>query len=161
MFKEFRAFIARGNVLDLAVAVIIGAAFGKIITSLTDDIIMPIIGKLSGGIDFSSMFVRLGPIPADYKGSLTSYADLKKGGVSMIGYGQFVTQVVYFLIVAFIIFLLVRGITKAMAAFAKEEAAAAAAVAESAEAVLLREIRDELRSAGTSKSAKKLPLDGQ
>jgi large conductance mechanosensitive channel len=146
MFKEFRAFIARGNVLDLAVAVIIGAAFGKIITSLTDDIIMPIIGKLSGGIDFSSMFVRLGPIPADYKGSLTSYADLKKAGVSMIGYGQFVTQVVYFLIVAFIIFLLVRGLTKAMHAFAKEEAAAAAAVAETPEAVLLREIRDELRS---------------
>ncbi len=160
MLKEFRAFIARGNVLDLAVAVIIGAAFGKIITSLTDDVIMPIIGKVSGGIDFSNMFVRLGPIPTDYKGSLTSYADLKKAGVSMIGYGQFVTQIVYFLIVAFIIFLVVRGITKAMAAFAKEEAAAAA-VAESAEAVLLREIRDELRSAGTSKSAKKLPLDGQ
>ncbi len=160
MLKEFRAFIARGNVLDLAVAVIIGAAFGKIITSLTDDVIMPIIGKVSGGIDFSNMFVRLGPIPTDYKGSLTSYADLKKAGVSMIGYGQFVTQIVYFLIVAFIIFLLVRGIAKAMAAFAKEEAAAAA-VAESAEAVLLREIRDELRSAGTSKSAKKLPLDGQ
>ncbi|HMI18703.1 MAG TPA: large conductance mechanosensitive channel protein MscL [Sphingomonas sp.] len=146
MFKEFRAFIARGNVLDLAVAVIIGAAFGKIITSLTDDIIMPIIGRVSGGIDFSSMFVRLGPIPADYKGSLTSYADLKKAGVSMIGYGQFVTQVVYFLIVAFIIFLLVRGITKAMATFEKEEAAAAAAIAETPEAVLLREIRDELRS---------------
>jgi large conductance mechanosensitive channel len=160
VLKEFRAFIARGNVLDLAVAVIIGAAFGKIITSLTDDVIMPIIGKVSGGIDFSNMFVRLGPIPTDYKGSLTSYADLKKAGVSMIGYGQFVTQIVYFLIVAFIIFLLVRGIAKAMAAFAKEEAAAAA-VAESAEAVLLREIRDELRSAGTSKSAKKLPLDGQ
>jgi large conductance mechanosensitive channel len=160
VLKEFRAFIARGNVLDLAVAVIIGAAFGKIITSLTDDVIMPIIGKVSGGIDFSNMFVRLGPIPTDYKGSLTSYADLKKAGVSMIGYGQFVTQIVYFLIVAFIIFLVVRGITKAMAAFAKEEAAAAA-VAESAEAVLLREIRDELRSAGTSKSAKKLPLDGQ
>jgi len=146
MFKAFRAFIARGNVLDLAVAVIIGAAFGKIITSLTDDIIMPIIGKLSGGIDFSSMFVRLGPVPADYKGSLTSYADLKKAGVSMIGYGQFVTQVVYFLIVAFIIFLLVRGITKAMTAFEKEEEAAAAAIAETPEAVLLREIRDELRS---------------
>ena len=161
MFKEFRAFIARGNVLDLAVAVIIGAAFGKIVTSLTDDIIMPIIGKMSGGIDFSGMFVRLGAIPADYKGSLTSYADLKKAGVSMIGYGQFVTQIVYFLIVAFIIFLLVRGIGKAMAAFAKEEAAAAPAAADSAETVLLREIRDELRSAGTSKSAKKLPLDGQ
>jgi large conductance mechanosensitive channel len=106
------------------------------------------------------MFVRLGPVPADYKGSLTSYADLKKAGVSMIGYGQFVTQVVYFLIVAFIIFLLVRGITKAMAALAREEAAAAA-VADSAEAVLLREIRDELRSAGTSKTARALPLDGE
>ena len=85
MFKEFRSFIARGNVLDLAVAVIIGAAFGKIVTSLTDDIIMPIIGKLSGGLDFSSHFLRLGPIPAEYKGSLTSYADLKKAGVPLVG----------------------------------------------------------------------------
>ena len=166
MFKEFRAFIARGNVLDLAVAVIIGAAFGKIITSLTDDIIMPLIGKATGGLDFSSHFVRLGAIPADYKGSLTSYADLKKAGVPLVGYGQFATQVVDFLIVAWVIFLLVRAINNAAARF-EEEKQAAPTPADSPEVVLLRQIRDELRttaagkSAGTSRSAKKLPLDGE
>jgi large conductance mechanosensitive channel len=163
MVKEFRAFIARGNVLDLAVAVIIGAAFGKIVTSLTDDIIMPIIGKLSGGLDFSSHFVRLGAVPADYKGSLTSYADLKKAGVPLIGYGEFLTQVVDFLIVAFIIFLIVRGVTRAITALEREKAAAPAP-ADSAEVILLREIRDELRadkSVTSSRAAKSLPLDGE
>jgi large conductance mechanosensitive channel len=159
MFKEFRAFIARGNVLDLAVAVIIGAAFGKIVTSLTDDIIMPIIGKISGGLDFSSHFVRLGPVPADYKGSLTSYADLKKAGVPLVGYGQFLTQVVDFLIVAFIIFLIVRGVNQAAARFTTEKDTAPAA--EPADVVLLREIRDELRTRGTNAAAKPLPLDGE
>jgi len=172
MFKEFRAFIARGNVLDLAVAVIIGAAFGKIITSLTDDIIMPLIGKATGGLDFSSHFVRLGAIPADYKGSLTSYADLKKAGVPLVGYGQFATQVVDFLIVAWVIFLLVRGVNRAANAL-EHEKEAPPTPADSPEVVLLREIRDELRTtatgkttaagkgAGTSRSAKKLPLDGE
>jgi large conductance mechanosensitive channel len=160
MFKEFRKFIARGNVIDLAVAVIIGAAFGKIVTSLTDDIIMPIIGKISGGLDFSSHFVRLGPIPADYKGSLTSYADLKKAGVPLVGYGQFVTQVVDFLIIAFIIFLIVRGVNRAAEAFEGEKEAAPTP-ADSPEVVLLREIRDELRSGGTNPRAKNLPLDGE
>jgi large conductance mechanosensitive channel len=145
MLKEFRAFIARGNVLDLAVAVLIGAAFGKIITSLTDDVIMPIIGKVTGGLDFSSYFMLLGAIPADYKGSLTSYADLKKAGVSVLGYGQFVTQIVNFLIVAFIIFLIVRTMNRAMQAMEKEKAAAPVPAADSAEVILLREIRDELR----------------
>ena len=171
MFKEFRAFIARGNVLDLAVAVIIGAAFGKIVTSLTDDIIMPLIGKATGGLDFSSHFYRLGPIPADYKGSLTSYADLKKAGVPLLGYGEFVTQVVDFLIIAWVIFLLVRGLNRAADAIEHKKAEAAAAPVDSPEVVLLREIRDELRttgkapaakkSTGTSRTAKKLPLDGE
>jgi large conductance mechanosensitive channel len=164
MFKEFRAFIARGNVLDLAVAVIIGAAFGKIVTSLTDDIIMPVIGKLSGGLDFSSHFVRLGDIPADFKGSAASYADLKKAGVPLIGYGEFVTQVVDFLIVAFIIFLIVRGMNRAAQAFVTEKEATPAA--EPADVVLLREIRDELRAKAAPKAApaakgKSLPLDGE
>jgi len=146
MLKEFRAFIARGNVLDLAVAVIIGAAFGKIITSLTDDIIMPIVGKVTGGLDFSSHFVRLGDIPADFKGSVTSYADLKKAGVPLLGYGEFVTQIVDFLIVAFVIFLIVRGMNQAMARLEKAKAEEAAPpAADSAEVILLREIRDELR----------------
>jgi len=160
MFKEFRKFIARGNVVDLAVAVIIGAAFGKIVTSLTDDIIMPIIGKVSGGLDFSSHFMRLGPIPADYRGSLTSYADLKKAGVPLVGYGQFVTQIVDFVIIAFVIFLIVRGVNRASEAFEGEKATAPTP-ADSPEVVLLREIRDELRSAGTSAKAKELPLEGE
>ena len=159
MLKDFRAFVMRGNVLDLAVAVIIGAAFGKIVTSLTDDIIMPLIGRLFGGLDFSGYFVTLGAIPADYKGSLTSYADLKKAGVSLLGYGEFVTQIVNFLIVAFIIFLIVRGVNKAISEVAKPVDAAPAA--DAADIVLLREIRDELRTRGTDPAASKLPLDGQ
>jgi large conductance mechanosensitive channel len=159
MLKEFRSFIARGNVLDLAVAVIIGAAFGRIVSSLTDDVLMPLIGKLFGGLDFSGYFLRLGAVPADYKGSLTSYADLKKAGVPLLGYGEFVTQVVNFLIVAFIIFLIVRAVNRAIGELAKPDAAAPAP--EAAELVLLREIRDELRARGTDPAARTLPLDGQ
>jgi large conductance mechanosensitive channel len=151
MLKEFKAFINRGNVMDLAVAVIIGAAFGKIVTSLTDDIIMPIIGKIFGGLDFSGYFVTLGPVPESYKGSLASYADLKKAGVPLLGYGEFVTQVVNFVIVAFIIFLLLRAVNKAMASVAADKAreeAAAPPAPDSAEVALLREIRDALKSRG-------------
>ena len=114
MLNDFRAFIAKGNVLDLAVAVIIGAAFGKIVTSLTDDIIMPIVGKIFGGLDFSSHFMLLGPIPADYHGSMTDYAALKKAGAPVLGWGAFLTEVVSFLILAFIIFLMVRWASKLM-----------------------------------------------
>ena len=92
MLKDFRAFIAKGNVLDLAVAVIIGAAFGKIVTSLTDDIIMPIVGKLFGGLDFSSHLMLLGSVPADYHGSMTDYAALKKAGAPVLGWGAFLTE---------------------------------------------------------------------
>jgi len=140
MFKEFKAFIARGNVLDLAVAVIIGAAFGKIVTSLTDDVIMPVIGRIFGGLDFSSYFIVLGKVPEALAGS-TDYAALKKAGVSVLGYGAFITQAVNFLILAFIIFLLVRFANKLIA---KPEAPAEPA-AEPADVALLREIRDELR----------------
>jgi len=140
MFKEFKVFIMRGNVMDLAIAVIIGAAFGKIVTSLTDDIIMPLIGKIFGGLDFSGYFVILGSVPADYKGSLTDYAALKKAGVALLGYGEFVTQAVNFAIIAFIIFLMVRAVNRMMPP-APEEAAG-----DPADVVLLREIRDELRA---------------
>ena len=139
MLKEFRAFIARGIVLDLAVAVIIGAAFSKIVTSLTDDVLMPVIGKVFGGLDFSSYFLRMGPVPASYTGSLSDYAALKKAGVPLLGYGAFVTQAVNFVIVAFIIFLLVRAVNRMLP---KPEEAAAA---EPADVTLLREIRDELK----------------
>jgi large conductance mechanosensitive channel len=138
MIQEFKAFIARGNVLDLAVAVIIGAAFGKIVTSLTDDIIMPIVGKLLGGLDFSSYFIVLGDVPEKLRGS-TDYAALKAAGVPLLGYGSFITVAVNFAIVAFIIFLLVRAINRAMP---KPEEAAAA---EPVDITLLREIRDELK----------------
>lgn len=138
MLSEFKTFINRGNVIDLAVAVIIGAAFGKIITSLTDDILMPVIGKIFGGLDFSSYFVRLGDVPAGFKGSLDNYAELKAAGVPLLGYGQFITIAVNFIIVAFIIFLVVRAVNRAMP---KEEAVAA----EPADVALLREIRDELK----------------
>jgi len=139
VFKEFKTFISRGNVLDLAVAVIIGAAFGKIVTSLTDDIIMPVIGKIFGGLDFSSYFIILGPVPAALAGS-TDYVALKKAGVALFGYGAFITQAVNFVIMAFIIFLLVRSVNKLMP---KPEVAAAA---EPADVTLLREIRDELKA---------------
>lgn len=138
MLSEFKAFIAKGNVLDLAVAVIIGAAFGKIVTSLTEDVIMPVIGWLFGGADFSSHFVRLGAIPADFKGDPASYADLKAAGVAMLGWGEFATQVINFLILAFIIFLMVRQANKIIGA--REEAPAGPSEVE-----LLSEIRDALR----------------
>jgi large conductance mechanosensitive channel len=142
MLQEFRTFIARGNVLDLAVAVIIGAAFATIVASLTDDVIMPVVGAVFGGLDFSSYFVRLGAIPAGYAGSLTDYAELKKAGVPLLGYGQFLTVVVNFLILAFVIFLLVRAANRAMR---KAEAAPPAPAAPAEDILLLREIRDELR----------------
>lgn len=138
----FRAFIARGNVLDLAVAVIIGAAFGTIVSSLTDDVIMPAVGALFGGLDFSNYFIRLGPIPESFQGDPNSYAALKAAGVPMLGYGSFITAVVNFLILAFVIYQLVRVASR----FNKpaEDAPAAA----SDELVVLREIRDELKGRG-------------
>ena len=138
MLREFRAFIAKGNVLDLAVAVIIGAAFAKIVASLTDDIIMPIVGKIFGGLDFSSYFLLLGPVPADYHGSMTDYVALKKAGAPVLGWGQFVTEVVSFLILAFIIFLMIKAANKAMRKGPD-------APAGPTEVELLAEIRDELR----------------
>jgi len=112
MFSEFRSFVARGNVLDLAVAVIIGAAFATITTSLTDDIIMPIVGAIFGGLDFSNYFTLLGPIPDTFNGNPASYEDLKKAGVAVMGWGQFITVLINFLILAWIIFLLVRSANK-------------------------------------------------
>jgi len=156
MLKEFKAFIMRGNVLDLAIAVIIGAAFGKIVTSLTDDVLMPVIGKIFGGLDFSSYFWRMGPVPATYAGSLSDYAALKKAGVPLLGYGAFATQLVNFIIVAFIIFMILRVVNRASALIEREAARlkreeAATPVAPASEPVeiaLLREIRDELKARG-------------
>jgi len=138
MLSEFRAFIARGNVLDLAVAVIIGAAFATIVASLTGDIIMPLVGAIFGGMDFANHFIVLGAIPEGFKGDPSSYADLKAGGVAVLGWGQFLTVLINFLILAFVIFLLVRYATKLIR---KPEDAPAGP----SEIDLLTEIRDELK----------------
>ena len=141
MLGEFRDFIARGNVLDLAVAVIIGAAFATITASLTDDIIMPIVGAIFGGLDFANYFAVLGPIPADFQGSSTSYVDLKKAGVAVLGWGQFLTVLINFLILAFVIFMLVRAANRMIRKGPE-------APAGPSEVELLTEIRDELKRRG-------------
>lgn len=143
MLKDFKEFIAKGNVIDLAVAVIIASAFGVIVASLTDDIIMPIVGTLFGGADFSNYFILL-DTPEGYDGSLTDYAALKEAGAAMIGYGAFITAIVNFVILAFIIFLLVRYAKKVMAEFEEKKEAAPSGPTE---LDILKEIRDELRAA--------------
>ena len=140
MWTDFKAFIARGNVLDLAVAVIIGAAFATIVGSLTDDVIMPIIGAIFGGADFSSYFILLST-PDGYDGPVTDYAALKQAGAAMIGYGAFVTALINFLILAFVIFLLVRWANRLVK---KADDAPAGPT----EVELLTEIRDELQKRG-------------
>lgn len=140
MLQEFKAFIARGNVLDLAVAVIIGAAFGGVVTSFTEDMVMPLVGLASGGIDFTSLFVVLGNIPADFAGSPTDYEALKKAGVALFGYGKFITAFINFVIIAFVIFLMVKAANKAM-----PRPAAALPPGPTPSETLLAEIRDELR----------------
>lgn len=140
MIDEFKAFILKGNVLDLAVAVIIGAAFATITTSLTEDVLMPIVSAIIGVPDFSGLFLLLGSPPADYAGSMTDYAALKEAGVPMLGWGQFLTVVINFVILAFIIFLIVRYANKLTAK--KEEAEAPPAGP--SEIDLLIEIRDSL-----------------
>ncbi len=144
MISEFKAFVMRGNVMDLAVAVIIGGAFAKITSSLTEDVIMPVVGWLFGGADFSQYFVRLGELPTDFEGDAASYADLKAAGVAMIGWGQFLTVVINFVILAFIIFLMIRMVNR-MTEPKAEEAAPAAPPEPSEEILLLREIRDSLK----------------
>ena len=108
MWKEFREFIARGNVIDLAVAVIIGAAFGKIVTSLVEGILMPPIGMVLGKVDFASLFYALDAS----KGIPTSLADAKAKGIPVIAYGQFINDVINFLIIALVIFLIVRQVNR-------------------------------------------------
>jgi large conductance mechanosensitive channel len=106
MFKEFKEFVMRGNVMDLAVGVIIGAAFGKIVGSLVNDVLMPVIGLLLGGFDFSNLFVLLG------QGTFATIADAKKAGVATLNYGVFLNTVIEFLIVAFAIFMVVKQVNR-------------------------------------------------
>jgi len=141
MLKEFKDFIAKGNVMDLAVGVIIGAAFATIVASLTDNIIMPVIGAIFGGVDFSNYFLLLS-VPEGYAGSTTDFAALKEAGAAVIGYGAFISATINFLILAFIIFLMVRSVNRILSLKKQEEAAAPAGPSE---IDLLTEIRDVLR----------------
>jgi large conductance mechanosensitive channel len=136
ILSEFKEFAVKGNVIDLAVGVIIGAAFGKIVDSLVSDIIMPLVGVVFGKLDFSNLYVVLGTAPA---GVANTLADLKKAGVPVLAYGSFVTVAVNFVILAFIIFIMVKQINK----LRKTEEAAPAATPE--DITLLREIRDSLK----------------
>jgi large conductance mechanosensitive channel len=139
---EFKEFALKGNVMDLAVGVIIGAAFGKIVDSVVKDLIMPVVGRIFGGLDFSNYFIRLGDLPANYNGPLT-YEALTKAGVPLLAYGNFLTIALNFVILALIIFVMVKQINRL-----KREAppAAPAAPAPTPEDVLLlREIRDALK----------------
>ena len=134
MLKEFKEFAMKGNVLDLAIGVIIGAAFGKIVTSLVEDILMPPLGMVLGKVDFSNLFIQLAGTP------LANLTDAKRAGVPVIAYGNFLNQIINFAIVAFAIFLLVRQINR----FRREEPPPPAPELSTQEK-LLTEIRDLLK----------------
>jgi large conductance mechanosensitive channel len=136
MMREFREFAVKGSVVDLAVGVIIGAAFAKIVDSMVSDLIMPVVGAVFGKLDFSSLFLVLGTVPSGVPQTLDA---LRKAGVPVLAYGSFVSVAVNFLILALIVFLMVRQINR----LRRTEPAAPAAPAE--DLLLLREIRDSLR----------------
>ena len=135
--SEFREFAVKGNVVDLAVGVIIGAAFGKIVDSLVNDLVMPVIGRIFGGLNFADYFIALAPIPANIPQTLEA---VKKAGVPVLAWGNFVTIALNFVILAFVIFLMVKQINRL-----KREAPPATPAAPPEDVVLLREIRDSLR----------------
>lgn len=136
--SEFRAFAVKGSVVDLAVGVIIGGAFGKIVDSLVKDLIMPIVGRIFGSLDFSNYFITLAPPPPGYNGPMT-YEALTKAGVPLFAYGNFLTVLLNFVILAFIIFLMIRQINRL------HRMVPPAPAAPPEDVVLLREIRDALR----------------
>jgi len=138
MLKEFKSFAMRGNVVDLAIGVIIGAAFGKIVDSLVNDMIMPIIGRIFGGLDFTNYFIGL----TTASSSAPTYDAAKKAGATL-GYGTFLTVTVNFIIIAWVMFLVVRGMNRM---FKKEEAAPTPPAPPSKEVELLTEIRDLLKT---------------
>ncbi len=138
ILSEFKEFAVKGNVIDLAVGVIIGAAFGKIVDSLVGDVIMPLAGLVFGKLDFSNLYLVLGTVPA---GVANNLADLKKAGVPVLAYGNFITIAVNFVILAFIIFMMVKQINK----LRKKQEAMPAEVTPPEDTALLREIRDSLR----------------
>lgn len=137
LMSEFKGFAIRGNVMDLAVGVIIGAAFGKIVDSMVNDLIMPVVGSIFGNLDFSNMFAVLGKAP---EGTIRNLVELKKAGVPVLAYGNFITIAVNFAMLAFIIFLMVKQVNKM-----KKTQAAEVPAPPSEDIVLLREIRDSLK----------------
>lgn len=139
MVQEFREFISKGNVMDLAVGVIIGGAFGKIVDSLVKDIIMPLIGKVIGNVNFSEMYTQLSP-PVKAVEGIPTYESLTKAGASLLAYGNFLTILINFLILAFVIFQMVKIVNRL-----KGSAPDAAPAPTPEDIVLLREIRDNLK----------------
>ena len=140
--SEVREFALKGNVVDLAVGVIIGAAFGKIVDSIVKDLIMPVVGRLVGGLDFSNYFITLANPPANYNGPLT-YEALSKAGVPLFAYGNFITVAINFIILAFIIFIMIKQINRLKLKAMLTPSTATAATPE--DVLLLREIRDSLK----------------
>jgi large conductance mechanosensitive channel len=143
MLQEFRDFAVKGNVIDLAVGVIIGGAFGKIVDSLVKDIIMPIVGKIFGGLNFTEKFIMLAPPSKPIEG-IASYDTLTKAGANLFAYGNFITILINFIILAFIIFQMVKVFNKAKGN-ANLDAAAAPPPPTPEDVILLREIRDSLK----------------
>lgn len=139
VIQEFREFISKGNVMDLAVGVIIGGAFGKIVDSLVKDIIMPLIGKVIGNVNFSEMYIQLSP-PVKAVEGIPTYESLTKAGASLLAYGNFLTILINFLILAFVIFQMVKIVNRL-----KGSAPDAAPAPTPEDIVLLREIRDNLK----------------
>jgi large conductance mechanosensitive channel len=144
MIEEFKSFALKGNVMDLAVGVIIGGAFSTIVNSIVKDLIMPIVGLVTGGLDFSNMFIKLGEIPPTFKGNPGSYKDLQTAGVAVFGYGSFITVLINFIILAFIIFLMVKFINRLRKT---SDAAPPPPPPTPEDVLLLREIRDSLKTA--------------
>jgi len=137
MIQEFKDFAVKGNAIDMAVGIIIGAAFGKIVSSIVDDLVMPVVGKLMGGVDFTGLFVNLGD------GDFQTLAAAKEAGAATLNYGNFIQTAIDFLIIAFAIFMMVKAINK----LKRQEEEEPEAPAEPPEDVLLlREIRDSLKN---------------
>lgn len=137
MMQEFKEFAVKGNVIDLAVGVIIGGAFGKIVTSMVEDIIMPIVGAVFGNLDFTNLYIALGKVP---DGTASTLAALKEAGVPTLAYGNFITVAINFTILAFIIFMMIKQVNRI-----KREVPTPPPAATPEDVVLLREIRDSLR----------------
>ena len=145
LIKEFREFAVRGNVIDMAVGIIIGAAFGKIVSSMVSDVLMPPIGKLVGNVDFSNLFINL----SSDKGPFKSVAEAKEAGAATLNYGLFINEVINFVIVAFAVFMMIKAINALRRRMEKQkEVSAPEPPAPTVDQVLLREIRDAIRAKG-------------